>query len=49
MFYVFELMANTTIEQRIRVPNQGTNVPSATVSETDGSFAAFPMNKKMGT
>ena len=24
MFYVFELMANTTIEQRIRVPNQGT-------------------------
>ena len=26
-------------------PFKEPNVPSATVSETDGSFAAFPMNK----
>jgi hypothetical protein len=38
-------MANATIEQRISTPIKEPNICSAMVSETDSSFAAFPMKK----
>jgi hypothetical protein len=34
MLYLFELMANAFIEQRVSAPIKEPNVPSATVSET---------------
>jgi len=37
-------MANSTIERGLVPPIKQLNVRSATVSETGGSFAAFPMN-----
>ena len=42
MLYLFESMA---MNRGFSAPIKEPNVPSATVSETDGSFSAFPMNK----